>query len=87
LAREVIAAPAPTDNDEKQNWKDHVAFAHDVEVYTEYALYATAVGAPPETTVDLLAALETPRVNTWPTPMAYTFTRCTRLARRLRSRP
>jgi tetratricopeptide (TPR) repeat protein len=58
LAREVISAPAPTDADEKENWKTHVAFAHDVEVYTEYALYATAVGAPPETTVDLLATLQ-----------------------------
>jgi len=58
LARVAIAAPAPADDDEKEAWKNHVAFARDVEVYTEYALYATAVGAPPETAVDLLAALE-----------------------------
>jgi len=58
LAREAIAAPAPADEEEKETWKNHVAFAHDVEVYTEYALYATAVGAPPETTAELLATLE-----------------------------
>jgi hypothetical protein len=32
--------------------------AKEVDLYTEYALYATAVQAPPATTVDLLAALE-----------------------------
>lgn len=58
LAREAIAVPAPEDEDEKTAWKNHVAYAHDVEVYTEYALFATAVGAPPATTVDLLATLE-----------------------------
>jgi hypothetical protein len=58
LAREAISAPAPADDDEKEAWKNHVAYARDVEVYTEYALYATAVGAPPEVTVDLLATLE-----------------------------
>jgi len=58
LAREAISAPAPTDADEKQDWNSRVAYARDVEVYTEYALYATAIGAPPEVTVDLLATLE-----------------------------
>ena len=58
LAREAISAPAPADDDEKEAWKNHVAYARDVEVYTEYALYATAVGARPEAAVDLLAALE-----------------------------
>ena len=58
LAREAISAPAPADDDEKQAWKNHIAYAHDVEVYTEYALFATAVGAEPATTVDLLATLE-----------------------------
>ncbi|HTT61158.1 MAG TPA: hypothetical protein VMG35_04925 [Bryobacteraceae bacterium] len=58
LAREVIAAPAPADNDEKQAWDQQVKYARDIESYTEYALYATAVGAKPEAMVDLLAALE-----------------------------
>lgn len=58
LAREVLSSPAPSDDDEKQAWTSHVAFARDVELYTEYSLYATAVGAKPEITVDLLATLE-----------------------------
>jgi tetratricopeptide (TPR) repeat protein len=58
LARETANAPAPQDEDEQEAWKNHVAFARDVELYTEYALYATAIQGPPETTVDLLAALE-----------------------------
>jgi len=58
MAHEIISTPAPTDDDEKEAWNNRVKFAHDVELYTEYALYATAVATPPETTVDLLAALE-----------------------------
>ena len=58
LAREVISTPAPTDQDEKQAYEERVKYAKDIEAFTEYALYATAVGAPPQTTVDLLAALE-----------------------------
>lgn len=58
LAREEISTPAPTDEDEKEVWNNRVKFAHDVEGYTEYALYATAIGAPPETALDLLATLE-----------------------------
>ena len=89
LAREVIAAPAPADDEEKEAWKNHVAYAHDVEVYTEYALYATAVGARPETVVDLLATLSssrTPKANTSAMPMDFTFTRCIRRARPPKSR-
>jgi len=58
LAREAISAPAPADDDEKEAWNNRVAYARDVELYTEYTLYATAIGAPPEAAVDLLAALE-----------------------------
>jgi tetratricopeptide (TPR) repeat protein len=58
LAREVISAPAPTDADEKEEFNGRVTYARGIELYTEYALYATAVGAPPEASVDLLAALE-----------------------------
>jgi len=32
--------------------------AREIELYTEYALYATALASPPTTTADLLAALE-----------------------------
>jgi len=58
LARQIINSPAPTDNDEKQQWNDRLTFAREVDVYSEYALYATAVGASPETVVDLIGALE-----------------------------
>jgi len=58
LAREAIAAPAPDNEEAKEAWNNHVAFARDVELFTEYALYATAIQAPAETTVDLLATLE-----------------------------
>jgi len=58
LAREAISATAPADADEKEAWSSRVAYARGVELYTEYALYATAVEARPETAVDLLAALE-----------------------------
>jgi len=58
LAREERSRPAPEDPAQKEVWTKRVAMARDVEVYTEYALFATAVQAPPATTVDLLAALE-----------------------------
>jgi hypothetical protein len=58
LAREAIAAPAPENDEEKEAWNNHVAFARDVELYTEYSLFATAVGAPHATAVDLLSTLE-----------------------------
>jgi tetratricopeptide (TPR) repeat protein len=58
MAREAAAAPAPESEDEQEAWKNHVTFARDVEVYTEYALFTTAIQGPPETTVDLLATLE-----------------------------
>jgi tetratricopeptide (TPR) repeat protein len=58
LARDVISAPAPADDEEKETWNNRVTYARGVELYTEYALYATAVGAPPEVSVDLLATLE-----------------------------
>ncbi|HVN04210.1 MAG TPA: hypothetical protein VMT86_07315 [Bryobacteraceae bacterium] len=58
LARQIINSPAPTDNDEKEQWDNRVTFAREVDVYSEYALYATAVGASPETVVDLISTLE-----------------------------
>jgi len=59
LAREVISAPAPTDSDEKEAWADHVKFAKDVEVYTEYSLYATAAAqSAPDVKIDLIVTLE-----------------------------
>jgi len=60
LARAAISSPAPTDEAEKDAWTKLVAYARDVEVFTEYALSATAITVPaPECTVDLISALET----------------------------
>ena len=42
----------------KEAWTQHVAYAKDVESYTEYALYATAVQSPPEQLIELIAMLE-----------------------------
>ncbi len=71
LARKLAATPAPEAEDEKAAWAQRVASAKDVELRTEYALYATAVQAKPAETVDLIAALEeqTPRasISTMPT--------------------
>ena len=59
LARKEAATPAPEAEDEKAAWTKHVAYARDIELRTEYALYATAVQSKPAETVDLIAALET----------------------------
>ncbi len=58
LAREIIAAPVPTDAEDKDYWPKRVAWARDIELHTEYALYATALSAPPATAVDMFATLE-----------------------------
>jgi tetratricopeptide (TPR) repeat protein len=58
LARRDASLPAPVDDDEKEEWKNHVAYARDVETYTEYALFVAAIQAPPAAAADLLAALE-----------------------------
>jgi hypothetical protein len=57
-AKEMIAQPSPSGEDEKDAWTKRVAWAKDVEVYTEYALYATAIQSPPATLIDLLGTLE-----------------------------
>jgi hypothetical protein len=58
LARQEIARPAPSGGEEKEAWNKRLAFARDVDTYAEYALYATAVQAPPATAVELFSALE-----------------------------
>jgi tetratricopeptide (TPR) repeat protein len=58
LARQAASSPAPEGEDEKEAWTKRVAYARDVELHTEYALYATAVQGQPATTVDLLSTLE-----------------------------
>lgn len=58
LAREAAATPAPAEDAEKEAWSKRVAYARNVEVYTEYALSATALASAPECAVELIAALE-----------------------------
>jgi tetratricopeptide (TPR) repeat protein len=58
LAREIIASPAPEGGDEKETWTKRVAWARDIELHTEYALYATALTAQPAEAADLFATLE-----------------------------
>ena len=58
LAREIIATPAPADSEDKEYWPKKVAWARDIELHTEYALYATALAAAPEVAVDLFTNLE-----------------------------
>ncbi|HUB81685.1 MAG TPA: hypothetical protein VMB03_22960 [Bryobacteraceae bacterium] len=58
LARKAAAEPAPEAADEKEAWTKRVEYAKDIDLQTEYALFALAVKSPPATMVDLLAALE-----------------------------
>lgn len=58
LARKEIAAPAPESASDKEAWTKRIAYVRDIEVHSEYALYATALQGPPAATVELLAALE-----------------------------
>jgi hypothetical protein len=54
LAHQLTSGPAPQNDTDKEA----VEHAKEVETYAEYALYATALQGPPETTVDLMATLE-----------------------------
>jgi tetratricopeptide (TPR) repeat protein len=59
LAQKVVASPQPTDADEVENWKARVDYARQVNTYTEYSLYAMALGtADPKKQVALLEALQ-----------------------------
>ncbi len=49
--------PVPADTD-KDAWDARVKYAGDVSGFAEYALYASAVGAPPAAAVDLFGYLE-----------------------------
>jgi tetratricopeptide (TPR) repeat protein len=57
-AREEAAEAAPTADSDKEAWKARVARAKDVDLYTEYALSATALQSEPAAMVDLLSTLE-----------------------------
>ena len=58
MARQAAAETAPQGEDEKKAWAERQTYAHDVETYTEYALYAVAAKSPAATQVDLIATLE-----------------------------
>ncbi|MDR3717848.1 MAG: hypothetical protein P4K98_03545 [Bryobacteraceae bacterium] len=56
--RQAAAEAAPADASEKEAWQSRINRAKEVGLYTEYALYATAVQAEPAVMADLLAELE-----------------------------
>lgn len=58
FARQAAAEAEPQDANEKDAWKKRVAYARDVESYTEYALYATAVQLDQAGMIDLMSSLE-----------------------------
>ena len=58
MIREELSAPAPSGEDDKKSWSDHIDYVKSVGEYCEYALYATAVQSPSETMVDLISTLE-----------------------------
>lgn len=57
-AREEAAAPAPESAAEKQFWSTRVAYARNMQLQAEYALYAAAIQSPPAVAVDLISTLE-----------------------------
>ncbi len=58
MARQAAAAPAPESDAEKDAWTKHVTYLRDVELFTEWALSACAVQAPPAAVIELLSTLE-----------------------------
>jgi hypothetical protein len=58
LARAAAATPAPAEPAGKDAWTKQVAYAREVDQYTEYALSAAALASEPATTIDLLSTLE-----------------------------
>jgi tetratricopeptide (TPR) repeat protein len=58
-ARKVAQTPEPAAADQKEAWKNSVDYARQVDVYTEYSLYATALqSSDPAAVIDLGNALE-----------------------------
>src|ERR1051326_317571 len=58
LAKQAACETAPQAADEQDGWKKRVAYAREVESYTEYALYAMAVQSDPAVLIDLMSTLE-----------------------------
>ncbi|MGB9605328.1 MAG: hypothetical protein ACP5U2_09075 [Bryobacteraceae bacterium] len=58
-ARKVAATPKPKEEDQVEDWKTAVDFAKQLDVYTEYTLYALALQSPdPKERIMLIEALE-----------------------------
>jgi tetratricopeptide (TPR) repeat protein len=57
-ARKAAAEPEPANPSEKESWTNRVNYARQVDVYTEYSLYATALQAEPGAVIELTDALE-----------------------------
>jgi tetratricopeptide (TPR) repeat protein len=58
-ARKVAASPKPKDEDEVEDWKKRVDYAKQVDIYTDYSLYATVLQTPdPKKKIELGDALE-----------------------------
>lgn len=59
IARKVGASPKPKEEEELEEWKRLVEYSKQVDVYTEYSLYAAGLGnADPKVRVELFGALE-----------------------------
>lgn len=58
-ARKVAQTPKPSDEDAAEEWKTQVDFAKQLDVYTEYSIYALALQtADPRKKIQLIDALE-----------------------------
>jgi tetratricopeptide (TPR) repeat protein len=59
IAQKVAASAKPKEEDEVEDWKKRVDFAKQVNTYTEYSLYATALQTPdPRKKIELIEALQ-----------------------------
>jgi hypothetical protein len=59
IARKVAASPKPSGEDEAEAWKTRVDFARQFDIYTEYSLYAAALGTTDaKKKAELMDALE-----------------------------
>jgi hypothetical protein len=58
LASEELKVPEPEGADMQKAWKERLAWARDVDTFTEYALYSTSLQAEPAVAIDLLETLE-----------------------------
>src|SRR5260370_42325838 len=58
LAQKAIAIPQPKEEDAVEEWKKHVDYAKQVNTYSEYAIYATALQTTdPRKKADLIETL------------------------------